>query len=127
MTAPASPDVFVHHVLFYTPAAASAADQAKLLEGLQMLRGIPAIQLAHIGTPAATDRAVIERTYTYSWLCFFESAAAELIYQQHPLHDAFRRQYARYWEKVVIYDAVGPAASGTPPLSAEGDRLPGPS
>ena len=104
----ATADAFVHHVLFYTPATASAADHAKLLEGLQKLRGIPAIKLAHIGTPAATDRAVIDRDYTYSWLCFFASAADELSYQEHPIHDEFRRDYARYWEKVVIYDAVGP-------------------
>ena len=110
MTAPASTDLFVHHVLFYTHLAASDADRAKLLEGLQTLRGIPAIKLAHIGTPAETDRAVIDRTYAYSWLCLFESAAEELDYQQHPIHDEFRRQYARYWEKVVIYDAVGPAS-----------------
>lgn len=107
MTTPA-PTLFVHHVLFYMPATASDADRAKLLEGLQMMRSIPAIKLAHIGTPAPTDRAVIDRAYAYSWLCFFESAAAELSYQQHPIHDDFRRDYARYWEKVVIYDAVGP-------------------
>lgn len=106
MLAPAA--VFLHHVLFYAPAGASAADHAKLLEGLQKLQGIPAIKLAHIGTPAATDRAVIDRAYAYSWLCLFESAADELTYQQHPIHDEFRRDYARYWEKVVIYDAVGP-------------------
>jgi hypothetical protein len=110
MSDPNSPDLFVHHVLFYTPATASDADRAKLLEGLQKLRTIPAIKLAHIGTPAATDRTVIDRSYTYSWLCFFESAAAELSYQQHPIHDEFRNEYARYWEKVVIYDAVGPAS-----------------
>jgi hypothetical protein len=104
----ASAPLFVHHVLFYTSATASAADRAKLLEGLHKLRAIPAIQLAHIGTPAATERAVIDRSYTYSWLCFFESAAAERSYQQHPIHDAFRQDYAPYWEKVVIYDAVGP-------------------
>ncbi|NML64261.1 Dabb family protein [Hymenobacter sp. RP-2-7] len=101
--------LFVHHVLFYAPAGASAADQAQLLEGLQLLRGVPSIKLAHIGTPAATDRAVIDRSYTYSWLCFFASAADEQSYQQHPLHEEFRQRYARYWEKVVIYDAVGPA------------------
>jgi hypothetical protein len=110
MTAPSSPHLFVHHVLFYTPAAASAADHAELLAGLQTLQTIPGILFTHIGTPAATDRAVIDRAYTYSWLCVFESAAAELSYQQHPIHDVFRQQYARYWEKVVIYDAVGPTA-----------------
>jgi hypothetical protein len=81
MSAPASPDVFLHHVLFYMSAAASAADRAKLLQGLQKLRAIPAIKLAHIGTPAGTERAVIDGSYAYSWLCFFESAAQELAYQ----------------------------------------------
>lgn len=108
MTAP--PDLFVHHVLFYTPASASEADLAQLLEGLRTLRAIPSIKLAHIGTPAATTRAVIERTYTYSWLCLFESAADEERYQRHPIHDAFRTTCAGYWEKVVIYDAIGPAS-----------------
>jgi hypothetical protein len=105
-----SPNLFVHHVLFYTPATATAADKAALLEGLQTLQSIPAIKWAHIGTPASTNRDVIERDYTYSWLCLFESAAAEENYQQHAIHDAFRATCARYWEKVVIYDSVGEAA-----------------
>lgn len=108
MAASDSPAVFMHHVLFYMPAAASEADRAALLEGLQQLQRIQAIKLSHIGTPAETNRAVIDRTYTYSWLCVFESAAAEQEYQEHPIHDTFRQEYARYWEKVVIYDAVGP-------------------
>lgn len=110
MPTPAPPARFVHHVLFYTHPAASDADRAKLLEGLQKLRSIPVIQLAHIGLPAETNRAVIDRTYTYSWLCLFASAADEHSYQQHPVHDEFRRDYARYWEKVVIYDAVDPVS-----------------
>ncbi|MGI4886805.1 MAG: Dabb family protein [Janthinobacterium lividum] len=110
MPAPVASEVFVHHVLFYLRAAASDADRAQLLAGLQKMRAIPSIQLAHIGTPAATDRAVIDRTYAFSWLCLFASAADEQSYQQHPLHDDFRHECARYWEKVVIYDAVGPAA-----------------
>jgi hypothetical protein len=108
MTELSPPELFVHHVLFYTPATASAADKEALLAGLHSLRGIPSIRMAHIGTPAATDRAVIERTYTYSWLCLFQSAADEEDYQRHTIHDEFRNTYARYWEKVVIYDAIGP-------------------
>ena len=103
------PTLFVHHVLFYTPAGANEADKASLLEGLHKLAQIPFIKMAHIGTPAATTRDVIERTYTYSWLCLFEGAEQEAAYQEHPIHDEFRTQYARYWEKVVIYDAIGPA------------------
>lgn len=110
MPTPAAPDIFLHHVLFYPRAGASPADHAQLLEGLQKLQRIPAIKLAHIGVPAATDRPVIDRSYAYSWLCLFASAADELDYQQHPIHDEFRRHYAHYWERVVIYDAVGPVA-----------------
>ena len=107
MNSPIAPELFVHHVLFYPKADASAADLAHLLEGLRSLATIPCLKLAHIGTPAATTREVIERTYAYSWLCLFESAADEEAYQQHPIHDAFRDQYAMYWDKVVIYDAIG--------------------
>jgi hypothetical protein len=111
MTISSAPALFVHHVLFYTPAGASEADKETLLEGLHKLARIPSIKMAHIGTPAPTNRDVIERTYTYSWLCLFDNAEQEEEYQQHPIHDEFRTQYARYWEKVVIYDAVGPSLS----------------
>ncbi|MCR5890934.1 Dabb family protein [Hymenobacter sp. J193] len=111
MNVPASSALFVHHVLFYMPAAASEADKNTLLEGLQKLARIPSIRMAHIGTPAATNREVIDRTYTYSWLCLFDNAEQEELYQQHPIHDAFRQQYVAYWEKVVIYDALGPEIS----------------
>ncbi|HEX8327123.1 MAG TPA: Dabb family protein [Hymenobacter sp.] len=105
-----SPHLFVHHVLFYMKATASDADRARLAAGLERMRAIPAIQWAHLGTPAATDRAVIDRAYAYSWLCVFASAADEQDYQEHPLHEAFRQECADCWEQVVIYDAVGPAA-----------------
>lgn len=101
-------DMFVHHVLFYLKNASSEADKAKLLEGLNKLAKCPTIKLVHIGTPAATNREVIVQNYTYSWLCFFDSPADEESYQKHPIHDDFRNNYAHLWEKVVIYDSIGP-------------------
>lgn len=108
VTETAPKEMFVHHVLFYLKNAGSEADKAKLLEGLTKLAKCPTIKLVHIGTPAATTRAVIERAYTYSWLCFFDSPEDEESYQKHPIHDDFRTNYSTLWEKVVIYDAVGP-------------------
>ncbi|GAB3997306.1 Dabb family protein [Spirosoma daeguense] len=99
--------LFVHHVLFYLKNPASEADKGKLWEGLTKLAKCPTIKLVHIGIPAATNREVIERSYTYSWLCFFDSPADEEAYQKHPIHDEFRNNYAHLWEKVVIYDSVG--------------------
>ena len=101
-------DIFVHHVLFYLKNPENAADKSKLLEGLNKLAKCPTIKMVHIGTPADTNREVIERSYAYSWLCFFDSPADEEAYQKHPIHDDFRNNYAQLWEKVVIYDSVGP-------------------
>lgn len=101
-------DLFVHHVLFYLKNQGNAADKAKLLEGLNKLAKVPTIKMVHIGEPAATTRDVIERSYAFSWLCFFDSPADEEAYQKHPIHDEFRTNYASLWEKVVIYDAIGP-------------------
>jgi hypothetical protein len=116
MDSPTSSTLFMHHVLFYPKADASEADKAHLLEGLHALGGIPSIKMAHIGTPAGTTRDVIERSYAYSWLCLFESAADEQAYQEHPIHDTFRDQYAVYWDHVVIYDAIGPVLGRVPTL-----------
>ena len=99
-------NIFVHHVLFYLKNPASAADKNKLLEGLQKLATIECIRFSYIGSPAATNRSVIERDYTYSWLCIFNTAEEELVYQGHPIHDEFRNHYAHLWEKVVIYDST---------------------
>jgi hypothetical protein len=105
---PAPKEMFVHHVFFYLKNAGNEADKAKLLEGLTKLAKCPTIKLVHIGTPASTNRAVIERTYAYSWLCFFDSPEDEEAYQKDPIHDDFRNNYAHLWEKVVIYDSIGP-------------------
>jgi hypothetical protein len=104
----ASKDIFVHHVLFYLKNPGNAADKDKLMEGLSKLAKCPTIKMVHIGVPAETNREVIDRNYTYSWLCFFDSPADEEAYQKHPIHDDFRNNYAHLWEKVVIYDSVGP-------------------
>lgn len=101
-------EMFVHHVFFYLKNKGNAADKAKLLEGLNMLAKVPNIKMVHIGTPAGTTREVIEKTYDFSWLCFFDSPAEEEAYQKHPIHDDFRNNYSSLWEKVVIYDSVGP-------------------
>lgn len=88
------------------PAGAGDADKAALRAGLESLTTIEGIQQWHIGTPAATDRPVIERGYTFSWLLIFKNAEDEATYQTHPVHHAFVEQCKHLWEKVVVYDAV---------------------
>lgn len=101
-------ELFVHHVYFYLKQPNNEADKANLLEGLEKLSKVPTIKMVHIGTPASTNRSVIERGYSVSWLCFFDSLEEEEIYQKHPIHLKFVEDYAHLWEKVIVYDSVGP-------------------
>ncbi|MFC5408522.1 Dabb family protein [Larkinella bovis] len=108
LSAPAAKELFVHHVYFYLKNPDSAADKAKLIEGLNKLAKVPTIKFVHIGEPAATTRSVIERSYAVSWLCFFNNLMEEEIYQTHPIHLKFVEDYSALWEKVVVYDSTGP-------------------
>ncbi|MBO9640137.1 Dabb family protein [Siphonobacter aquaeclarae] len=101
-------ELFVHHVYFYLKNPGSEADKAKLLEGLHKLKKVPTIRFVHIGSPATTNRSVIEKGYAVSWLCFFDNLEEEEVYQKHPIHLKFVEEYSHLWEKVIVYDSVGP-------------------
>jgi Stress responsive A/B Barrel Domain len=101
-------DVFVHHVYFWLKNPNNEADKTKLLEGLDKLTKVPTIRMVHIGSPASTNRSVIERGYAVSWLCFFDNLEEEEVYQKHPIHLKFVEDYSHLWEKVIVYDAIGP-------------------
>lgn len=105
MSLPSNNSNFVHHVLFYLKNPNSMEDKASLVKGLQELSKMPCIPFSNIGSPAATTREVIEKDYSISWLCIFESAQQEEVYQVHPLHLAFIENCKHLWQKVVIYDA----------------------
>lgn len=104
-------ELFVHHVYFYLKNPGNEADKAKLIEGLNVLSKVPEIRMVHIGTPASTNRSVIERGYAVSWLLFFDNLEQEEIYQKHPVHLKFIEDYSHLWEKVIVYDSIGPKRS----------------
>lgn len=97
---------FIHHVYFYLKNPSSVEDKAKLRKGLEFLATVPTIQKHFIGVPADTDRDVIDNTYAYSWLCFFENAADQASYQSDPIHLKFIEDYADVWDSVKVYDTV---------------------
>jgi Stress responsive A/B Barrel Domain len=99
---------FIHHVFFWLNNADSAADRAALIAGLEKLAKLSVIKAHYISVPANTTRDVVERSYAVSWLCFFDDAAAEEIYQKHPVHQQFVDSCKHLWSKVVVYDSVSP-------------------
>lgn len=104
-----SKELFVHHVYFFLKNKGNEADRNKLMEGLEKLKKVPTIRLSHVGVPAATNRSVIEKGYDVSWMLFFDNLDEEEMYQKHPIHLKFVEDYSHLWEKVIVYDAIGPA------------------
>lgn len=97
--------IFIHHVYFWLKNPSSEADRSKLIEGLTALSKVPTIRFHHIGLPASTNRSVIERSYSVSWMLFFDNLAEEEIYQTHPIHLKFIADYSHLWEKVTVFDS----------------------
>ena len=98
--------MFIHHVFFTLKNPNSTADKTALMEGLNTLIHIETIKMSHIGVPASTDRDVIDRSYSVSWLLVFDNIEAEEVYQIHPLHQKFIEKYSHLWSKVIVFDAV---------------------
>ena len=65
----------------------------------------PHITGYHLGTPADTDRPIIDNTYTYCMIVTFASKQEHDLYQVEEGHQRFRELTSDLWEKVVIYDS----------------------
>lgn len=100
--------MFVHAVYFWLRPDLSGDDRATFVRGLNSLRTIDAVKYGWIGTPAPTDREIIDRSYSYALTVVFEDEAGHERYQVHAVHDAFREACAGFWSRVLIYDSVEP-------------------
>jgi len=99
-------NVFIHHVFFWLKEPANESHQQQLIEGLQKLCAVTTIRSWHIGKPAATNRGVIDASYSISWLLTFDSGAGQDSYQVDPIHLNFVKECAHLWEKVIVYDSI---------------------
>jgi hypothetical protein len=97
--------MIAHHVLFWLKADTTAEQKEAFRNALQTLEGVEVVKNLHIGTPAPIERAVVDTTYTFSLIVFFDDLDAHNVYQVHPLHLAFLDGFRIYFDKVVIYDA----------------------
>lgn len=97
----------LHHVFFWLKNPESATDKQELIKGLKTLAAIPTIRQIHIGVLASTEkREVVDTSWDVSELMFFEDAAGQKVYQDHPVHAAFVKNYSHLWKKVIVYDSI---------------------
>jgi hypothetical protein len=97
----------VHHVFFWLKNPQSKEDLARLLAGLRTLAKIETVRAVHFGVPASTERRdVVDNSYSASEILFFDDAAGQKAYQDHPIHQKFVADCSHLWERVVVYDAI---------------------
>lgn len=97
--------MFVHAVYFWLRTDLSDAERGRFAQWLATLCTIPSIRHGYVGVPAATDRPVIERTYSYALVLVLDDAAGEMAYQVHPLHEQFKQECSGMWTQLRIFDS----------------------
>ena len=98
--------MFAHSVYFWLKEGLGEEGLNHFREGLNSLAAIDTVKQSYIGVPALTDRAVIDRTYSYALILIFDDQKGHDVYQEHEAHDKFRNECSVYWSKVLIYDCV---------------------
>jgi hypothetical protein len=99
--------MFTHCVFFWLKPGMSTDDRADFEKKLRALTTIPSVVYGTVGTPASTDRPIIDRSYHYGLMVAFKDLAGHDVYQAHPTHDTFRNDCGKFFERVQIYDFEG--------------------
>ncbi len=97
--------MLIHTVFFWLKSDLDAAQRTAFQRGVDSLAGIKCADAVYIGTPAATDRPVVDRSYDISLTVLMKDMAVHDAYQIDPLHKKFLEEFRDYWERIVIYDA----------------------
>ena len=98
---------FIHMVFFWLKNPENQNDRQAFEKALEKFIATNAqVASFHIGKPAATDRPVIDNTYTYSLVVTFLDIETHDIYQTDPTHLLFIEEAKSLWKKVSIYDSV---------------------
>ena len=97
---------FLHMVFFWLKNDEEKTKKAFLTELRKFIDQVDMIRSQHIGTPADTDREVIDNTYSFSLILSFDSKKEHDEYQEHQLHKDFIANASSLWEKVLVYDSI---------------------
>jgi len=97
---------FVHVVFFWLKDDTKETRKKFFSEAKKLVDNVEVIKTKHIGTPADTDRDVIDNTWSYSLVLSFESIKEQDIYQKHQSHLDFIENASSLWKKVLVYDSV---------------------
>ncbi len=96
--------MFIHSVYFSLRPDLTPVEHEAFLAGVRSLLTIGSVADGRLGTPAGTDRPVIDRDYSYGLVVRLADRAAHDAYQDDPVHDTFRNECHTLWSAVRIFD-----------------------
>ncbi|MEL6810699.1 MAG: Dabb family protein [Bacteroidota bacterium] len=101
-----APGSFAHNVYIWLKNPESQEDRLAFLESLNKFLNVSTnIQTKHVGTPVASERDVVDDSFSFSIVLTFEDKAAQDRYQDEPAHKLFIEESSHLWEKVLVYDS----------------------
>ena len=95
---------FIHMVFFWLKDTSPKKIQIFKKRTISFLDKIETIDNYHVGTPASTDRPIIDRSYTVALIVAFKNKKAHDIYQEHEAHKSFIDDCQHLWTCVKIFD-----------------------
>ena len=99
--------LIAHQVYFWLKNAGSKEDRDELIRGIKTLEKIETVKKISIGVVAATEkRPVIDDSWSISEHVLFNDLEGQSVYQTHPIHVAFAKNYGHLWSKVIVYDSA---------------------
>lgn len=98
--------MFIHNVYFWLKDDLDDGEITAFEQGLQSLCGIAVVKSGYYGKPADTDRTVIDSSYGYGLVLFFDDKAEQDAYQISGTHVQFVADHKSKWDRVLVYDIV---------------------
>ena len=103
----------MHSVVFWLRTDAPAGTTAEIAAFYQQrIAPVAGVERVFVGSPAGTDRDVVDSTCQIMSSVVFESEAAATAWQTDPVHDEFRERFDPTFERVIVYDTI--EAQGKP-------------
>lgn len=100
-------EMIAHYVLFWLNDGLTEQEINDFSGFFEELKTIPNMKSLHYGRAANTNpRDVVDNSFTYNLLVFFDNIDDVNTYETHPIHLAAIEKYSKFWNKVVVHDSV---------------------
>ncbi len=102
---PAGQPGMMHTVYFWLREDLSEDDRRQFVDGIRSLDAAPSVKRSFIGGPAGTpSRGVVDNSFDYALILWFDDVAGHDAYQVDPIHLKFVEGNEDKWTKVVVRD-----------------------